>query len=357
MPVNVEIPNIESAAPARRRAMPPWIVPAIALLLMVGAIVITEVVRKGYTDFLSVENLRNILYDWSPRGIRALGMTFVIILGGIDLSVGSLIAFLGAVSILLINILLRHALPDGLAVLVALALVLLTGLMVGLVNGLLVTRGRLAPFIATLGGFAAYRSLAVAMADGGTFNCQSASWLGVLGGGTHGIPIPGTNIAARMAAPIALTLPWPVVTFAILTILAWVALNRTRFGRYVTAIGSNERSAVYSAVPVERVKLAAYALLGVCTALAAVFVASQQKSISSGSDGQLYELDVIAAVVIGGTRMRGGSGTIVGTLIGVFLLGIIGNMLGLLQVSPHLQGLVKGIIIVGAVLLQRSERL
>jgi len=138
--------------------------------------------------------------------------------------------------------------------------------------------------------------------------------------------------------------------------VAWVVLNRSRLGRYIVAIGSNERSAVYSAIQVARVKILTYAILGFCTGVAALLAASRLASVSSSSSGTLYELDVIASVVIGGTRMRGGSGTIVGTVIGVLILGVIQNMLNLLQVSVYLQGLVKGVIIICAVLLQRSDR-
>jgi ribose transport system permease protein len=147
------------------------------------------------------------------------------------------------------------------------------------------------------------------------------------------------------------------VILLVLAASAGVVLNRTRFGRYVIAIGANERSAVYSAIAVHRVKLMTYALVGVCSGVAAALLASRMNSISSSQTGSLYELDAIAAVVIGGTRMRGGAGTIIGTLIGVLILGVIGNMLNLLQVSVYWQGLVKGLVIIGAVLLQRAERL
>jgi ribose transport system permease protein len=147
-----------------------------------------------------------------------------------------------------------------------------------------------------------------------------------------------------------------VLIFAVVAVMAWIILNWTRLGRYIIAIGSNERSAIYSAIDVDRVKILTYSILGLCTGIAALLVASRLSSISSSSSGTLYELDVIAAVVIGGTRMRGGAGTIVGTVIGVLILGVIQNMLNLLQVSVYLQGLVKGLVIIGAVLLQRTER-
>ena len=133
-------------------------------------------------------------------------------------------------------------------------------------------------------------------------------------------------------------------------------LNRTRYGRYLIAIGCNERAARYSAINVARVKILTYTLSGLLCGIAALSIAARNGSIASSSTGTLYELDAIAAVVIGGTRMRGGSGSILGTLIGVAVLGVIGNMLNFLDVSPYLQGLVKGLIIVAAVLLQRVGR-
>jgi ribose transport system permease protein len=334
--------------------MPVWIVPAAALLALLLFTIVFEIATKGGSILIKPENLLNILRQVSFVGIIAMGMTLVITLGGIDLSVGSLVAFLGGIGILLLNRLLGGNAPEWLAVAASFSLMIVGGVFAGVLNGLLVSKGRLAPFIATLGGLAAYRSLAMALVAGGEYRSASMSLFGKLGAG--GIAIPGTNIAPNAPSPIPLLFPWPVVIFGIVAAAAWILLNRTRLGRYIVAIGSNERSAVYSAVKVDRVKIVTYALLGLCTGIAALLVASRLSSISSSSSGTLYELDVIAAVVIGGTRMRGGSGTIVGTVIGVLILGVIQNMLNLLQVSVYLQGLVKGLVIIGAVLLQRSER-
>ena len=376
--------------------LPRWAAPLIALLALVACTVILEFATKGNSAFLSGQNLFNILRQWSFVGIIAVGMTFVIVLGGIDLSVGSLVGFVGGLGVLTLNSIntapatsaaasvaseaiaagraAPHGSPPGFettiagiwnalgvggnetaAVLIAIALMLIAGTLAGLLNGTLIAKGRLAPFIATLGGLAAYRSLALAMADGGEYRSSSMSMFGILGQG--GIPIPFTNVAPRAPQPVPLLFPWPVVVFIVVALLGWVLLNRTRYGRYVTAIGCNERAAVYSAISVDRIKILTYTLIGFLSGLAALLLASRMNSVSSAQTGQLYELDVIAAVVIGGTRMRGGSGTIVGTVIGVLILGVIGNMLNLLQVSVYLQGLVKGAIIVAAVLAQRGERM
>jgi ribose transport system permease protein len=332
---------------------PVWTVPAAALLGLILFTIIFELATKGDSILVRPENVLNILRQVSFVGIIAMGMTLVITLGGIDLSVGSLVAFLGGVGILLLNRLIAGNTAEWVAVTMAFALIVLAGTVAGIVNGVLISKGKLAPFIATLGGLAAYRSLAMALVAGGEYRAAGMSLFGRLGAG--GIPIPGTNMAPNAPAPIPLLFPWPVLIFGIVAFAAWILLNRTRLGRYIVAIGSNERSAIYSAIKVDRVKIVTYALLGLCTGISALLVASRLSSISSSSSGTLYELDVIAAVVIGGTRMRGGSGTILGTVIGVLILGVIQNMLNLLQVSVYLQGLVKGLVIIGAVLLQRTE--
>lgn len=338
----------------RKKTWPVWTVPAAALIALVVFTIVYEVATKGESILVKPENLLNILRQVSFVGVIAMGMTLVITLGGIDLSVGSLVAFLGGLGILLLNALLSRGTSEWTAVAAAFALMILAGTAAGLLNGLLISKGKLAPFIATLGGLAAYRSVAMALVAGGEYRSESKGLFGSLGAG--GIPIPGTNIAPRAPDPIPLLLPWPVLIFAVVAVVAWLILNRTRLGRYIVAIGSNERSAIYSAVKVDRIKVLTYSILGLCTGIAALLVASRLSSISSSSSGNLYELDVIAAVVIGGTRMRGGAGTIAGTVIGVLILGVIQNMLNLLQVSVYLQGLVKGLVIIGAVLLQRSER-
>jgi len=338
----------------RIETWPVWWVPAAALAALITFTIVYELATKGESILIRPENLLNILRQVSFVGIIAMGMTLVITLGGIDLSVGSLVALLGGVGILLMNSLLGRQTGEGMAVASAFAVILVGGIAAGVINGLLVSKGKLAPFIATLGGLAAYRSIAMALVAGGEYRSQSTELFSALGAG--GIPIPGTNIAPRAPVPVPLLFPWPVLIFAAVAVVAWVVLNRTKLGHYIVAIGSNERSAIYSAVKVDRVKILTYSILGLCTGIAALLVASRLSSVSSSSSGTLYELDVIAAVVIGGTRMRGGSGTIVGTVIGVLMLGVIQNMLNLLQVSVYLQGLVKGLVIIGAVLLQRSEK-
>jgi ribose transport system permease protein len=353
----------------RIRSLPPWVAPLLALIALVA------ITTTFNPLFVKPENLINILRQWSFVGIIAVGMTFVITLGGIDLSVGSLLAFIGGFGILTMNSIMTAGVEEatgvedffasvwttigvaekeGWAVAIAFLTMLVLGTLAGSMNGLLIAKGKLAPFIATLGGLAAYRSLALAMADGGEYRSSSRDLFGEIGQG--GIAIPGTNIAPNAPRSIPLEIPWPVIIFFAMVLLGCILLNRTRYGRYVQAIGCNEKAAIYSAINVDRVKILTYMLIGFCTGIAALLLGSRMNSISSAGTGILYELDVIAAVVIGGTRMRGGSGTIFGTVIGVLILGVVGNMMTQLDVSPYLQGLVKGSIIVLAVLAQRAER-
>jgi ribose transport system permease protein len=235
-------------------------------------------------------------------------------------------------------------------VLLGAAVTLLVGTAAGWLNGLAIAKGRLAPFIATLATMAIFRSLAQTLADGGEVLSSSERFFDRLGQGGIGL------FGAQIGAGVPLVLPYPVLIFAIMAAASWIVLDRTRYGRYVYALGCNERSAIYSAVNVDRVKLITYALSGAFCGVAGLLLASRLNSINSGNAGLLYELDAIAAVVIGGTRMQGGSGGIGGTIIGVLILGIISNMLTLMNVSPYLQGLIKGMIILAACLLQRGGK-
>jgi len=392
--------NIPVEIPARRRFDLRSFVETLGPLLALAALVFVtykaEIYFKGEQNFLKPENLINILKQWSFVGIVAIGMTIVIISGGIDLSVGALVAMAGGFGIWLMNTAINAgkfisendaAIKDyndnvamglnlpltlpwsgfrvGLAhffqqlhmdgsnawgVFFAFTATILLATLAGWLGGVLIAKGRLAPFIATLGGLAIYRSIALSLADGGEFRSAGGTAFSAIG--TGGINLP--HFELRPGVP--LQLPWPVIIFVLIAIFAAYLLNKTRFGRYVYAIGSNERAAVYSAVRVDRIKIYVYTLMGALCGIAALLLGSRMNSIASSSTGNLYELDAIAAVVIGGTHLGGGRGTIRGTVVGVLILGVISNMLGILNVSPYLQGTVKGSIIIAAALLQQIGR-
>ncbi|HPJ89539.1 MAG TPA: ABC transporter permease [Thermotogota bacterium] len=283
--------------------------------------------------FLKTRNLMNILRQVSYTGIIGLGMTFVIITGGIDLSVGSMTALVGGIAILVLN-----ALGGGIwAIIVAVLAAIGIGAGFGAINGLVITKGRVAPFIVTLGTMAIYRSLTLYISGAGEFRSQS-------------------DLFPELGMGYFLGIPIPVWIFIGLAVLFSVILNHTRYGRYICAIGSNERVAKYAAIKIDRIRFLAYVIIGVTVAVTAVLLSSRLNSISSSNAGQNYELDAIAAVIIGGTTMSGGSGTIFGTVIGAIILGIVNNMLNMLGVSPYLQGTVKGLVIIGAVLIQRKKK-
>jgi inositol transport system permease protein len=277
--------------------------------------------------FLSVANFTNVARQISINGILAVGVTFDLLTAGVDLSLGSVVALSGVASA-------TFAHPGDHSVFVPIAVGLLTGAACGLVNGVLVTRGGVAPFIVTLGMMTIARGLALIF-SGGRPVADMSNELTALAGDFFGIPIP-------------------VLCFAGVAAAAWFFLRNFRLGRHIYAVGGNENAARAAGVPVEKVKLFAYGLCGLLTGLAGVVLAAR---ITTGQPnaGQAYELDAIAAVVIGGTSLAGGVGTITGTLLGVLLIGVINNGLDLMGVSSYYQAVIKGVIIVGAVWLDRRQ--
>ncbi|SDQ05701.1 ABC transporter permease [Virgibacillus salinus] len=278
--------------------------------------------------FLDINNQLNILMHVSIIGIIALGMTVVMLSGGIDLSVGSVLALVGVITVIALN-------ASG-SIFIAVLTAFIVGSFAGLLNGLMVAKGKIASFIATLGMMAAARSIALYIADGGSMSGEVSGFTAI------------ANSDLWM-------IDYPIIIFLIMTACVYILMHKTRFGRYVYAIGSNEKAAVLSAIRVDRVKLGVYSLAGLLVSVAAIIETSRLNSISSSSSGMLYELDAIAAVIIGGTRMTGGKGKIIGTFFGVLILGILNNTMNLMNVSPHLQGLVKGLIIIIAVVFQKRE--
>jgi len=300
-----------------------------APLLALAALFIASAFASPY--FLQTQNLLNILRQVSYSGIIALGMTFVIIAGGIDLSVGSMMALVGAAAVLTLN---GSGGTTG-SIVLAIGGAVAAGGALGLANGLAITKGRIAPFIVTLGTMAIFRSLTLYVGDAGEFRSESADY-------------------GELGMSSALAVPTPVWIWFVLAFLGNVLLNSTRFGRHVCAVGSNERVAKYAAIDVDRVRLWTYVLAGLMVGVSAVLLSSRLNSLSSTNFGKDYELDSIAAVIIGGTPMTGGRGSIWGTIVGAIILGIINNMLNMVGVSPYLQGTVKGVVIIAAVLVQRK---
>jgi ribose transport system permease protein len=318
-----------------RLARVPWqqLTPllGLVLLLIVGSLL--------HPAFLTPTNLFNVLTRAAFIGIIAVGGTFVIIAGGIDLSVGSMAAFLAGAMILMMNALAGGDMAPLTIVLLGVGMVLVAGTLAGAANGLAITKGRIEAFIVTLGTLGIFRSLVTYLADGGTISLDfqlRAVYRPVFFGSFLGIPIP-------------------VWVFAVVAVIGAILLHRTRFGRYVRAIGSNQEVARYASVRVERIRTLTYVIQGVCVAIAVILYVPRLGSASGGT-GILWELEAIAAVIIGGTALKGGSGHIWGTVVGAIMLSLIGNVLNLTSViSEYLNGAVQGLIIIGAVFLQRGR--
>lgn len=276
--------------------------------------------------FLTVSNLLNVAQQISVIAIMAVGMTFVIITAGIDLSVGSVLALSGMA--------LAATFDAGAPLSVALATGLATGLLCGVVNGGLITFGKLPPFIATLGMMSIARGAARLM--------------------TGGRPVSGFSSSFRtLANGELLHIPMPVVIMAMVYVIAHIVLTRTRLGRYTYAIGGNEEATVLSGINVKFYKTLVYALCGMLSGLAAILLTARLNSAGPNA-GIMYELDAIAAAVIGGTSLMGGEGTIFGTLIGALIMGVLRNGLNLLGVSSYIQDIVIGSVIILAVLMDMA---
>lgn len=298
-------------------------------LPLAGLIVVSILMGLASDNFFSVNNIMNVLRQVSVVGILAVGMTFVILTGGIDLSVGAVMALVGTLSAgLMVN--------TGLPASVALPAGLFIGLGIGIFNGALVAWGKMPAIIVTLATMGMARGLGL-IYSGGYPVSGIPSWISWFGVGRIGV------------------VPVPVVIMVVIYAVAWVLLQRTAFGRHVYALGGNELAARLSGVKTQRVKLAVYGISGVTAALAALILTGRLMS-GQPNAGVGFELDAIAAVVLGGTAIAGGRGLILGTLIGAVLLGILNNGLNLMGINPYLQDVIKGFIILLAIYIGREWR-
>jgi ribose/xylose/arabinose/galactoside ABC-type transport system permease subunit len=306
-----------------KRRWPPQLGLAIGLAALMIAL---ELARP---NFLTLGNLVNLVRQISINGILAVGVTYVLLTGGVDLSLGSVVALTGVIAA-------SFAHPAQHVLLVPVVMGLLAGAVCGAVNGTIVTRGRVAPFVVTLGMMTSARGLALLLSGGRPVSNLSAGFTSIGSGDFAGLPAP----------------TWILLAVAL---GSHVFLRHIRMGRHVYAVGGNENAARASGVRVGRVKMAAYTICGAMAGLAGVVLAAR---ITTGQPnaGIGYELDAIAAVVIGGTSLSGGVGSISGTILGALLIGVINNGLDLLNVSSYYQQVIKGVIIVGAVWLDRSRK-
>ncbi|MEN4964645.1 ABC transporter permease [Brucella intermedia] len=309
------------------RAIAPFV--ALALLLVLGAI--------ANPNFISIDNLLNVATRSAFIAIIALGATYVISSGGLDLSVGAMVAFVASIMILFMN---SGMIADPVMMLIAaVMLALIVGTACGLLNGLITTVGGIEPFIATLGTMGIYRGLTTWLSQGGAITLRNpdiqAIYRPAYFGSVLGVPVP-------------------VIVIFVTAALAAFVLYRTRYGRHVIAVGSNEDVARYSGISVKKVRTIAFVIQGLCVAVAVLLYVPRLGS-TSATTGLMWELQAITAVVVGGTALRGGVGRVWGTICGAFILEIIGNIMLLSSfVSEYLLGAIQGAIIIIAMLVQRS---
>jgi len=311
----------------------------IFLCLAISAICQYKVMRGDWPEnvFVTTANFRLILYQISVNGILAIGMTMVIVAGGIDLSVGSVLAFGG---------MLAASFATGsqgvtpwsgtYAVAIPVGASLLAGAVCGALNGWIVARFRIQAFIATLGMLLAARGFTMSLTGGNPISDLSPSlrWFGT--GAAAGVPVP-------------------IVILTCVFLCAWVVLDKTVFGRHIYAVGGNEASARTSGIRTRRVKTCVYAISGFLAGLAGIILTAKTGSAQTNA-GSSYELDAIAAAVIGGASLSGGVGSVPGTLFGALIMGVMNNGLDILGVESFYQSIVKGVLIVGAVILDASRR-
>ncbi|WP_413693967.1 ribose ABC transporter permease [Psychromonas sp. KJ10-2] len=306
-----------------------WFIEQKSLIALIALIAVVSVLNEY---FFTLDNLLNILRQTSVIAILAAGMTLVILTAGIDLSVGSILALCGAFAASMISL--------EISVFIAIPVSLLGGAVLGSMTGVIISKGKVQAFIATLVMMTLLRGVTMVYTDGRPIStgftdvADHFAWFGT--GYLFGIPVP----------------VWLMI-FVFAGI--WYLLNHTRFGRYVYALGGNESATKLSGINVDRIKIGVYGICGLLSALARIIITSRLSS-AQPTAGMGYELDAIAAVVVGGTSLAGGRGYIMGTLIGALIIGVLNNALNLLDVSSYFQMIVKAAVILLAVLVDNKQK-
>ena len=333
-------PSTEAQAQHRAEARPRWTERLHGFGPVIGLVLLCIAGTLLNSDFATLDNAMNVLTRTAFIGIIAVGMCFVIISGGIDLSVGSMAALIAGCVIMFINALGPVVGSPVLAVLLGALLAIVLGAVFGLAHGLLITKGRIEPFIVTLGTLGIFRAYLTYFANGGALTLDNDL----------------SDVYAPVYYASLLGVPIPVWVFLVVAVIGGLILNRTAYGRYVQAIGSNEQVARYAAVGVDGVKVLTYVFLGVCVGIATLLYVPRLGS-ASPTTGLLWELEAIAAVIVGGTALKGGSGSVVGTVVGAILLSVISNILNLTSIiSVYLNAAVQGFVIIVVAFLQRGRR-
>ncbi|KZL12590.1 Ribose transport system permease protein RbsC [Pseudovibrio axinellae] len=294
---------------------------------LIGLIILMAAVSFANANFLGVDNMLNILRQTSINAVIAMGMTFVILTSGIDLSVGSILAFAGAICASLIGM--------DTPLVVALFATIMVGAGLGATSGVIISYFNVQPFIATLVGMTMIRGATLVYTQGRPVST-----------GSHDV----AESFYQFGAGYIFGIPHPVILMIVIFAICWFILSQTRFGRYVYAIGGNENVARLSGINVKKVKILVYALSGALAALAGIILTARLES-AQPTAGLGYELDAIAAVVLGGTSLAGGKGRVFGTIIGALIIGVLNNALNIMDVSSYYQMIAKGAVILLAVVV------
>ena len=300
------------------------------LTTVIALIILMAVITIINSNFLTANNLLNLLLQVTSNALIAFGMTFVILTGGIDLSVGSILALSSALT--------AGLLGSGMPVTLAILISLILGCILGMMNGLLISYGKLAPFIVTLATMTIFRGATLVYTNGNPI--------------TKGLS--DTFLFQFLGQGYIVGIPFPVIIMFIVFIILYVLLHKTAFGKSVYAIGGNEKAAYVSGVKLNKVKIIIYSISGIMASISGLIITSRLSS-AQPTAGASYEMDAIAAVVLGGTSLSGGKGRILGTLIGALIIGVLNNGLNIIGVSAFWQQVVKGVVILIAVLIDRFK--
>ena len=300
------------------------------LTTVIALIILMAVITIINSNFLTANNLLNLLLQVTSNALIAFGMTFVILTGGIDLSVGSILALSSALT--------AGLLGSGMPVTLAILISLILGCILGMMNGLLISYGKLAPFIVTLATLTIFRGATLVYTNGNPI--------------TKGLS--DTFLFQFLGQGYIVGIPFPVIIMFIVFIVLYVLLHKTAFGKSVYAIGGNEKAAYISGVKLNKVKIIIYSISGIMASISGLIITSRLSS-AQPTAGASYEMDAIAAVVLGGTSLSGGKGRILGTLIGALIIGVLNNGLNIIGVSAFWQQVVKGVVILIAVLIDRFK--
>ena len=300
------------------------------LTTVIALIILMAVITIINSNFLTANNLLNLLLQVTSNALIAFGMTFVILTGGIDLSVGSILALSSALT--------AGLLGSGMPVTLAILISLILGCILGMVNGLLISYGKLAPFIVTLATMTIFRGATLVYTNGNPI--------------TKGLS--DTFLFQFLGQGYIVGIPFPVIIMFIVFIVLYVLLHKTAFGKSVYAIGGNEKAAYISGVKLNKVKIIIYSISGIMASISGLIITSRLSS-AQPTAGASYEMDAIAAVVLGGISLSGGKGRILGTLIGALIIGVLNNGLNIIGVSAFWQQVVKGVVILIAVLIDRFK--